>query len=496
MNHYILAIDQGTTSTRACIYDKDQSLVAWSQQEFEQFFPQIGRVEHNPQDIWQSTLSVCHSALAQANIKASQVIGLGISNQRETTIMWHKQTGEAVSPAIVWQDRRTHEYCQGLKDAGFDEVIQRKTGLLIDPYFSASKIRWILDHIPRAQALVDQGLLAFGTVESYLVWQLTGGKRHVTDVSNASRTLLMNIHNFDWDDELLAIFGIPRSILPTIVDNSGHVGDTLPALFGAAIPITGLAGDQQAAMVGQACIQPNSLKATVGTGAFLMLNTGQQVIQSQCRLISTVAYKIGNDYAYALEGSIFNTGTAVKWLRDQMGLIQAATDTERLARSLMSNDGFYLVPSFTGLGAPYWQPEARALCYGITRATTPAHFARGALEAVAYQLLDIKHLMEQDAALTIHDIRLDGGLTANHWFLQFLADMLNVPLLLSPVAEASCYGAGLLAAIGAGQFANLQQASTHWHASRKILPTMAAALRLQNYQGWSQALGMLTHKPD
>ncbi len=491
MKQYILAIDQGTTSTKACIYDREQYLIAWAQQEFNQYFPQVGRVEHAPEELWQSVLTVCHKVLAIANVSASQIAALGISNQRETTILWHKHTGEAVYPAIVWQDRRTFDDCQRLKEQGLDALIHQKTGLLIDPYFSATKIRWILDHVPRAKDLADQGLLAFGTVESYLLWRLTGGKQHITDVTNASRTLLMNIHTLTWDPELLAIFAIPASLLPTIVQNVGDFGETLPALFGDAISIKALIGDQQAAMIGQACITPGTLKATLGTGAFLMLNSGSHVIQSTCHLISTVAYQVGGCVAYALEGSVFNTGTAVKWLRDQLGLIKTADETESLARSLSSNDGFYLVPSFTGFGAPYWQPEISAMCCGITRSTSKAHFARGALEAVAYQLLDIKIAMERDVAFTIHELRVDGGLAVNHWFLQFLADMLAIPLLMTSVTEASCSGAALLAAIGAGFYQDLTAATHHWHASRKILPTMASATRVANHQGWIKAVTML-----
>ncbi len=491
MKQYILAIDQGTTSTKACIYDQQQHMIAWAQLEFKQYFPQVGWVEHDPEELWQSVLAVCHKALATANVSASQIAALGISNQRETTILWHKVSGEVVHPAIVWQDRRTFDYCQQLKAQGFDPLIHQKTGLLIDPYFSASKIRWILDHVPRAKTLADQGLLAFGTVETYLLWRLTGGKVHFTDVTNASRTSLMNIHTLSWDPELLAIFAIPASVLPTIVKNVGDFGDTMPSLFGDAIAIKALVGDQQAAMIGQACITPGTLKVTLGTGAFLMLNSGSQVIQSTCHLISTVAYQVGSECAYALEGSVFNTGTAVKWLRDQLGLIKTAAETEGLARSLTSNDGFYLVPSFTGFGAPYWQPDISAMCYGITRATSKAHFARGALEAVAYQLLDIKIAMERDVAFAIHELRVDGGLAVNNWFIQFLADMLAIPLLMTPVTEASCSGAALLAAIGAGFYRDLTDATQHWHANRKILPTMASATRLSNHQGWIKAVTML-----
>lgn len=495
MAFYTLGIDQGTTSTKACIYDEEHRLIAWAQQEFKQYFPELGYVEHDPEEIWQSVLTVCHQVLAQTNLTARQIAAVGISNQRETTVVWHKSTGQILTPAIVWQDRRTLEYCKQLHEQGWADVIQQKTGLLIDPYFSGTKIRWILDHVPQAQSLAQQGLLAFGTIESYLVWRLTAGAMHITDVTNASRTLLMNIHRLEWDEELLALLKIPASLLPTIVPNTGDFGVTEASLFGGSIPIRGLAGDQQAAMIGQACVTPQSLKATIGTGAFLMVNTGERVIQSSCRLISTVAYQVGQDTAYALEGSVFNTGSIIKWLRDQMQLIRTSAETEDLARSLSHNDGFYLVPAFTGLGAPYWQADAKAMCCGMTRATSRAHFARGALEAIVYQLLDIQSAMEKDTGLKIEDIRVDGGLTANGWFMQFLADMLAVPLLLASVTEASCMGAALLAAIGAGQYADVRIATSHWQASRKILPTMASVIRQQNYQGWQKAVSMLLSVP-
>ena len=488
MTQYLLAIDQGTTSTRACIYDEQQQLIATAQQSFNQSFPDLAWVEHDADEIWQSVLTVCRQALATAQLNACDIAGLGISNQRETTVLWHKITGDVIAPAIVWQDRRTLAYCETLKAQGLENFIQTKTGLVIDPYFSASKIRWLLDHHPVAKALADQGLLAFGTIESFLVWRLTGGATHITDVTNASRTLLMNIQTRQWDDELLAVFNIPRSVLPTIVSNTGHFGETVPALFGTAIAITGMAGDQQAAMIGEACIKPDTLKATLGTGAFLMLNTGHRLIQSQCRLLTTIAYQVGDDFAYALEGSVFNCGVAIQWLRDQLGLIQSAQETEALARSLSSNEGFYLVPAFTGLGAPYWRSDVRALCCGITRATTKAHFARGALEAVAYLLLAIKTAMEQEAALTISEIRVDGGLTANAWLLQFLTDMLQVPLRKSASAEASCRGAALLAGIGAGLYENLAAATAGWQQALCVTPSMDAVTREQNIHGWQQAL--------
>lgn len=492
MGHYILAIDQGTLSTKACIYDDEQYLIASAQQALPQSLPQIGRVEYDPDAIWHSCLAVCHQVLAQSNLNASQMLALGIANQRETTLVWHKETGQVLTPAIAWQDRRTLEYCKTLKAGGLEPWIQAKTGLLLDAYFSATKLHWILERIPRAKSLADQGLLAFGTVETYLVWRFTAGASHVTDVSNASRTLLMNIHTRQWDDELLQLFGIPHSMLPHIVNNTGDFGCTEASLFGAAIPITGLAGNLTAAMIGQACIQPGQLKALVGTGAFLLLNTGSQVVTSQHRLLSSVAYQVGDELAYVLEGSVLNTGMAVQWLMDPMKLIQSEQETEALARSLSTNDGFYLVPSFTGLAAPYWQGDIRAMCCGISRATTRAHFARGALEAVAYQLLDIKIALEQDAGIAIHDIRIGGALTSNEWFLQFWADMFHTPLLMASAAtEVIGKGAALLAAIGSGVYSDLSQATQHWRATRLIVPTLAETTRQRNHQGWQKALQML-----
>lgn len=490
MNHYFLAIDQGTTSTRAMIFDAEQRVVAVSQIPFQQYFPESGWVEHDPEEIWQSVLEVCRQAIAQSGLSPSKIAALGISNQRETTVLWHKKTGQVVAPAIVWQDRRTTNYCQQLKEK-FGDIIQQKTGLLLDPYFSASKIHWLLNHYPEAKVLAATGELAFGTIESFLIYRLTGGEKHVSDISNASRTALFNIHTASWDPELLKIFEIPDSLLPEVLDNATFFGACKENLLGASIPITGAAGDQQAAMIGQACLQAGLMKTTLGTGAFLMLNTGEQAVHSQYQLLTTIAYQIGSKRHYALEGSIFNAGTSIKWLRDDLNLIQDAKETEALAMSLSSNDGVYLVPAFTGLGAPYWRADLRAMIYGLTRASSKAHFARAALEAVAYQLADVVQAMQADAKLTVCEMRLDGGLTANAWLMQFMADMLKLPVLLPANAEASCLGAALLAGIGSGLYNSLEEASKLWRATRKFLPNMSEEIRDQNYHGWREALAKI-----
>lgn len=491
MSHYILIISQRTTATSACLYDKNHYLFASAKQEFTLAIPQIGRVELDPENIWRSTLAACRQVLAKANVSAHQVVALGIANHRETVVAWHKQTGEAVYPAITWQDRRTYEDCQRLKAEGLEPWIQHKTGLVLDAYFSMSKMRWILQRLPRAKALAQQGLLAFGTIESFLVWRLTGGQRHLTDVTNASRTMLMNLHTLAWDEDLLQCFGIPRHTLPEIVANTGDFGLTQADLLGHAIPITALAGYQQAAMIGQACIRAQQFKAWVGTGAFLLLNTGANIQPSSKRLISTVAYRVKHQVSYALEGSVLNTGMAVKWLRDQLGVIQSVEETESLARSLRSNDGVYLIPAFTGLGAPYWQPNIQALCWGMSQHTTRAHLARAALEAVAYQLLDIKIALEQDSGYRIDRMAMDGALSHNAWLVQFLADMLDLPILMTPQLEASGEGVFLLTAIGCGWYEDLTAATQRWRVTEKIQPKMAQTTRHANHQGWLKALRQL-----
>ncbi len=487
---YILAIDQGTTSSRAMIFDQDQHLISKAQSEFPQYFPQSGWVEHDPESIWQSVLDCCHGALAKSHVAPKNIRGIGISNQRETTIVWNRHTGRPIGPAIVWQDRRTALFCETLKtkQKNIDQFLQDKTGLLLDPYFSATKIDWLLKNIANARQQAEAGDLLFGTVESFLVWRFTRGKVHVTDISNASRTLLMNIHTGQWDDELLSFFNIPKAMLPTIVNNAEKIAEVDEFFFGFPIPITGMAGDQQAALVGQACINEGMLKATLGTGAFLMLNTGHKVIRSNNQLVSTVAYRINNKITYALEGSIFNVGTIINWLKNELQLIHSPKETETLAESLASNEGVYFVPAFTGLGAPYWRPDARGAIVGLSRNTSKAHIVRAALEAIAYQLRDIQLAMEQDAQEEIQEVRVDGGLTANHWLLQFSANMMNVPLLQTVFQEASCYGAEMLAAVGAGCYEDLAAATKHWQAAHKFLPQLSDVHRDQLYEAWMKAV--------
>lgn len=382
---YILSIDQGTTSSRAIVFDQQGQIVSVSQKELQQHFPQDGWVEHDPETIWNDTISVCRDAMFQKNVTAGQLLGIGITNQRETTIIWHRETGKVIYNAIVWQDRRTADYCQQLKQAGHEPTIQKKTGLLLDAYFSASKIRWLLDNVPGAQTEAEKGNLAFGTIDSFLLWRLTKGEVHATDATNASRTLLFNIHTQQWDDELLEIFNIPRHLLPQVKDCSADFGLTRKSLFGKQVPIYGIAGDQQAATIGQACFEPGMVKSTYGTGAFMMLNTGNQVLHSKNRLLSTVAYRLNDQTTYALEGSVFVAGAAMQWLRDQVKMVHHAADSERLAQSVQDTDGVYFVPAFTGLGAPFWEPNARGLITGLTRDSSLAHIVRAGLESVCYR---------------------------------------------------------------------------------------------------------------
>lgn len=489
--YYILAIDQGTTSTRAILFDQDQHIIALDQQEFNQYFPQPGWVEHDAEEIWQTVLTTCRNAIAKSHVDPKLIRGLGISNQRETSILWERASGKVIGRAIVWQDRRTAEACEKLKANNLTAWIQQKTGLLPDPYFSATKIRWMLNNIPDAKTKAAKGELAFGTVESFLVWRLTGGKAHVTDLTNASRTLLMNISTRVWDHELLTLFDVPESLLPTIVSNAEKVGETDPALLGVAIPITGMAGDQQAALVGQACVQPGMLKITLGTGAFLTLNTGEKLIFSQHQLLTTIGYDVKGNLAYALEGSIFSAGAVIKWLRDELQLIKNLQEIEALVQSLTSNDGVYLVPAFTGLGAPYWNPDVRGMLSGITRGTTKANIVRATLESIAYQLRDVQDAMVKDVGKNIIEMRVDGGLSASAWLLQFIADLLNMPVLLTATQEASCYGASILAAIGAGCYPDLLSATQRWHAVRKFLPSFSEEKRKNLYAGWLKAVHQL-----
>ncbi len=489
MPHYLLAIDQGTTSSRAIIYTQSSEEVSRHQIEIEQFYPDDGWVEHDPEEIWQTTLECCHQALKKANLTAEKITAIGISNQRETTILWERDSGKPIYPAIVWQDRRTTEYCQQRQNENDDlSFLKDKTGLLLDPYFSASKIAWLLEHVPDARQRAEQGELLFGTIDTFLLWRLTGGKQHKTDITNASRTLLFNIKEQAWDKELLDFFAIPSAILPQVVDNCGDFGDTALELFDTPIPIRGMAGDQQAAAIGQACFHPGMIKSTYGTGCFLFLNTGKQIVDSQHRLLSTVAYRINNETTYGLEGSIFTAGAAIQWLRDTLHIIENAGDTQSLAESITDNGGVYLVPAFTGLGAPYWDPLARGALLGLTRDSSAKHIARAALEAVCYQTCDLLQAIERDYHQPIQTLRVDGGMTINDWLLQFLADILSVKVERPKCIETSALGAAYLAGLGSGVYQSLAEVEAHWQLEKSFLAQMSHVQRQQYYAGWQQAV--------
>jgi len=437
---HILAIDQGTTSSRAMIFDEKGHCIALAQKEFTQIYPQDGWVEHDPEEIWQSVLEVCRQALQQAGEEGVEVAGIGITNQRETTLVWDRQTGKPIYNAIVWQDRRTADSCAELKAAGKEEHVAECTGLLLDPYFSATKLAWILDHVVGARAKAEKGELAFGTVDSFLLWRLTGGQAHATDATNASRTMLFNIHTQEWDSSLLEMFHIPEALLPAVKDCIADFGTTDAKLFGRAIPIGGIAGDQQAAAIGQACFEPGMIKSTYGTGCFVLMNTGQKALRSRNRLLTTVAYRVDGQTSYAIEGSIFAAGAAVQWIRDGLKLIDSAGEVEGLAQGLNSNHGVYLVPAFTGLGAPHWDPQARGAIFGLTRDTGIAEIVRATLESVGYQTYDLMEAMKRDSKTGSKALRVDGGMAANNWFLQFLADLLDVPVERPRVTETSLGG--------------------------------------------------------
>ena len=483
---YLLAIDQGTTSTRAIVFDTDATPVHTAQAEFEQLFPHDGWVEHDPEAIWKTTLAVCRTALDAVGEHA--IAAVGITNQRETTVVWDRSTGRPVYNAIVWQDRRTAEHCQQLRDTGHEADVTATTGLLLDPYFSATKIGWILDNVDGARRKAEAGELAFGTTDSFLLWRLTDGAVHATDATNASRTLLFDIHRGQWSDELLELFSVPRSMLPQVCDSAHEFGVTSADVLGGALPINGIAGDQQAAAIGQACFQPGMVKSTYGTGCFVLQNTGEQVVRSSNRLLSTVAYRLDGRMSYALEGSIFVAGAAVQWLRDGLGIIASAADTEAHAQALTGNDGVYLVPAFTGLGAPHWEPDARGAIVGLTRNTGVAHLARAALESVCYQTLDLLTAMTEDGASVPNALRVDGGMAANDWVMQFLADVLEVPVEVPAVTETTALGAAYLAGLKAGVFDSFSQLSAQWRCAKRFEPQMGAAERSALVESWSQAL--------
>ncbi len=490
MTRYILALDQGTTSSRAILFDENGLPVASAQQEFPQHYPRPGWVEHDPQDIWHSQLAVARAAIQQAAISAADIAAIGVTNQRETTLIWDRATGQPVHNAIVWQCRRTAPLCDRLKAEGFDVTIREKTGLVTDAYFSGTKVAWLLDNVPGVRARAERGELAFGTVDSWLLWNLTGGRLHITDITNASRTLLYNIHTRRWDDDILARLNIPHSLLPEVRPSSAVYGQTVPDLFGAAIPIAGIAGDQQAATFGQSCFAPGQSKNTYGTGSFLLMNTGTQTIISRGGLLTTVLWQVGEDgpVTYALEGSIFITGAAIQWLRDGLGLITSAAETAELAASVPDSDGVYVVPAFVGLGAPYWDPYARGLIIGLTRGSTRAHVVRATLESICFQSRDLVQNMTTDAGLKLEALRVDGGAAVNDVLMQMQADILGVPVQRPAVTETTALGAAYLAGLATGVWASLDDVRRHWKLDREFTPQMSADRREALYAGWYRAV--------
>ncbi|MEZ5506144.1 MAG: glycerol kinase GlpK [Gammaproteobacteria bacterium] len=487
MKHYLLAIDQGTTSSRAIIFDQRGSIVTSAQREFTQYFPADGWVEHDPEEIWSTTLQVCQEVLRNGQLQATDIAAIGITNQRETTVVWDRATGKPIHKAIVWQDRRTADTCVGLKARGQEALVQAKTGLLIDPYFSATKIAWILDHVDGARERAERGELAFGTIDSFLLWRLTGGKSHKTDATNASRTALFNIKTQQWDDELLQLFRVPKAVLPTVEDSAADFGVTDPDLLGAVIR-PGMAGDQQAALIGQACFRPGMIKSTYGTGCFMILNTGEEALVSRNRLLATVAYRLNGKVTYGLEGSIFIAGAAIQWLRDGIALISHARETEAMAQESGVGHGVYMVPAFTGLGAPYWDPEARGALFGLTRDTGIKDIVTAGLQSVAYQTKDLIHAMEGDGAGKPTTLRVDGGMVANNWVVQFLSDILNLNVDRPAVIETTALGAAYLAGLQVGIYESLEQIAELWHCQRHFTPQMEDPLRDHLYAGWVDAV--------
>jgi glycerol kinase len=488
MAKHILAIDQGTTSTRAILFDAQARRVAVAQTEFTQHYPQPGWVEHDPEDIWRDVLATAREAIDTGGIDATAIAGIGITNQRETVVVWDRATGEPVHRAIVWQDRRTADVCAALRRDGAEDMVREATGLLLDPYFSATKIAWVLDHVPDARARATRGELAFGTIDSFLLWRLTGGTVHATDVTNAARTLLWNIRTGEWDAELCRLLRVPIAMLPQVHDNAHVFGTTTPDLFGAPIPIAGIAGDQQAALFGQACFARGMTKSTYGTGCFMLLNTGPEAIRSQQRLLTTPAYRLDGQTTFALEGSIFVAGAAVKWLRDGIGVITHARDTDDMATRVPDNHGVYMVPAFVGLGAPHWDAEARAAIFGLTLGATQAHLARAALEAVGYQTLDLVQAMVADGGGHPASVRVDGGMAANDWLCRFLADLLEVPIERPADLETTARGAAFHAGLATGIWSGLPELERLWTRDACFEPDMPADRRNTLVAGWHDAL--------
>lgn len=483
----LLSIDQGTTSSRAMLFEKDGATFAVAQQEFKQYYPQSGWVEHDPEEIWSTTLRVSQQALSKARSANREVVAIGITNQRETTVVWDRQTGEPIYPAIVWQDRRTADVCQSLHSAGHIDQITTKTGLLLDPYFSGTKIAWILDHVDGARARAEKGELAFGTIDTYLIWRLSGGNVHATDSTNASRTLLFNIHDNAWDSQLCQLLRVPESMLPTVYDSAADFCTTDKDILGQQLPVCGVAGDQHAASIGQVCFQPGMIKSTYGTGCFMMLNTGSKAITSNNKLLTTIAYRLQGQTTYAIEGSIFVAGAAVQWLRDGLGIIDSAEQTQQLASSLEHNQGVYMVPAFTGMGAPYWDAEARGAVYGLTRDSGPAVFARAALESVCYQSMDLLNAMRNDGA-DINTVRVDGGMVKNNWLSQYLADILDIAVQRPAQTETTALGAAYLAGLQIGVYDSLDALTSNWQQEHEFTPLMPDSTRKTVIDGWADAV--------
>jgi glycerol kinase len=487
----ILALDQGTSSSRAVIVDSSSNIVAVAQRELPQIYPQPGWVEQDPEAIWSSQLASIRAVMEQAHLTATDIAAVGITNQRETTVVWDRTTGQPIFNALVWQDRRNASFCELLKSQGHEPLFQEKTGLILDAYFSGSKIRWLLDNVAGVRAKAERGELAFGTVDAWLIWKLTGGKSHITDVTNASRTLLFNIHTLDWDDELLGIFDIPRSMMPRVAASSGEcvrIGDLLPG-----VPICGIAGDQQAALFGQMCLRPGMVKNTYGTGCFMLMQTGEKPVASNNRLLTTIAWQIDGRVEYALEGSVFIGGAAVQWLRDGLGIIGSSAEVEALAASVPDNGGVYFVPALSGLGAPYWDAHARGLIIGLTRGTTRAHIARATLEGIALQVTDILTAMQADSGITIPELRVDGGASENKLLMQLQADLLGVPVVQSSTPEATVMGAAFLAGLGSGFWKSLEEVESSWTEGRSFKPSIAGAAREVQLGRWKEAVSRSRH---
>jgi glycerol kinase len=486
---YILALDQGTTSSRAILFDRAGKPAAIAQQEFEQLYPQPGWVEHRPNDIWYSQINAAERVLLETKVKADQIAAIGITNQRETTVIWNRETGEPIYNAIVWQCRRTADICDRLRGDGLAPLFQQRTGLVLDAYFSGTKIMWLLDNVPGARELAEKGKLAFGTVDSWLIWKLTGGRIHTTDPSNASRTLLYNIEQGEWDDTLLNALNVPRELLPHVTPSSAMLGETDPALFGRAIPIAGNAGDQQAALFGQACTAPGMAKNTYGTGCFMLLNTGQEMVRSQNNLLTTVAWQLGDEpLEYALEGSVFIAGAAIQWLRDGLKIIDSAADTEEMAMKVTDNGGVYFVPAFVGLGAPQWDAYARGTMVGLTRGTTREHIARAALEAIAYQTTDVLNAMRSDSGINLSELRVDGGAARNDFLMQFQADVLGIPVVRPANTETTAAGAAYLAGLATGFWEDVDAIADAWRRERAFAPQMQGDERKRLLADWARAI--------